>query len=126
MGYDEIYEIDGVEYRRNEIENFDNKVWLDVTTHGDLANNKKRFLLGLKEDIDMEWISVKDRLPEERIMIDGYSEINEVLICGIFSTTGRKEVHTGFYGGGTWYIGDMCGVGGEVLAWMTKPEPCEF
>jgi hypothetical protein len=59
-------------------------------------------------------------------MIDEYSEINEVLVCGIFSTTGRKEVNTGFYCGGTWYIGDMCGVGGEVLAWMPKPKPCEF
>ena len=73
----------------------------------------------------VEWISVKKRLPEERIVVNGFDEINKVLICGIFSTTGKKEIRIGFYSNGTWYIGDMNSVGGKVLAWMPKPEPPE-
>ena len=61
---------------------------------------------------DAEWIPCSERLPCEK---DG-----RVLV------TKRGEVMTARYSefSGTWYLGDMCAVGGEnPIAWMPLPEP---
>lgn len=59
------------------------------------------------------WVSVKDRLPTEATGC--------VLVC-----MPKGKVRTGQYSeySKQWYIGDMCGVGGdEPIAWMPLPEP---
>lgn len=61
---------------------------------------------------DAEWIPCSERLPSEK---DG-----RVLV------TKRDEVMTAIYSefSGTWYLGDMCAVGGEnPIAWMPLPMP---
>lgn len=62
------------------------------------------------------WVSVKDRLPNEATGC--------VLVC--MPKESHSRVRTGQYSeySKQWYIGDMCGVGGdEPIAWMPLPEP---
>lgn len=59
------------------------------------------------------WIPIEERLPQEN---DG-----RVIVCNE-----NGKVSTGRYSeySNTWYIGDMCGVGGpSIVAWMPLPEP---
>lgn len=81
------------------------------------------------EKPEERWIPVSERLPEEK---DG-----RVLICmpDTFPYNQNqpfpgcevsKRVTTGKYSefSKMWYIGDMCGVGGDdPIAWMPLPEP---
>jgi len=76
-----------------------------------------------------EWIPVSERLPKEK---DG-----KVLICMPDKSPHNQNqpfpgcevsqrVTTGKYSefSKRWYIGDMCGVGGDdPIAWMPLPEP---
>ena len=61
----------------------------------------------------MEWISVKDRLP------------NEILRVLIYTTTGRMAI--GYYYRGEWEEdarhGTFSHFGYEVKSWMPLPEP---
>lgn len=66
----------------------------------------------LKELAEAKWIPCNERLPSEK---DG-----QVLV------TKRGEVRIATYSefSGTWYVGEMCAVGGEdPIAWMPLPKP---
>lgn len=45
-----LYRINDVDYRREEIENFDDGEWLEVTTYSDMLENKRIFIPGVKKD----------------------------------------------------------------------------
>lgn len=45
-----LYRINDVDYRREEIENFDDGEWIEITTYGDMLENKRIFIPGVKKD----------------------------------------------------------------------------
>lgn len=61
---------------------------------------------------DAEWIPCSERLPSEKDGSVLVTKRGEVMIA----------IHSEF--SDTWYLGDMCAVGGEdPIAWMPLPKP---
>lgn len=56
-----------------------------------------------------EWISVKDRLPED----------DSHVICCTVTKKGTKNIIIGYYMDGAW----RCGMNSNVTHWMPLPEP---
>ena len=70
---------------------------------------------------DMEWIRVKDRLPEKNKLVLAYAAS---------TARGGNSIFTGSYDNGFWFVQIAAGIFGlssvgqfEVTHWMPLPEP---
>lgn len=121
---DEMIQEDDKRFKRQNLLAEFNYCGKEVPKRKSITNDDIRFYAWLcrsayallKVQDASEWVSVKDRLPNEATGC--------VLVC--MPKESHSRVRTGQYSeySKQWYIGDMCGVGGdEPIAWMPLPEP---
>lgn len=84
---------------------------------------------GVCEHFKHGWISVKERLPEESdgTVLVCFPDVSPYNLKEPFTNAKHgRRIETAHYSqfSKTWYIGDMCGVGGEdPIYWKPLPEP---